>query len=88
MLADSVEAAARSEKNVTITKLQRIVRDNIERKFNDGQLDESPITRQDLEQIKTAFLSILPGVFHPRVEYEGIEKHVTPKNGKSNTKRL
>lgn len=88
MLADSVEAAARSEKTVTVTKLQRIVRDNIERKFNDGQLDESPITRQDLEQIKTAFLSILPGVFHPRVEYEGIEKHMTPKNGKSNAKRM
>ncbi|KPK72789.1 hypothetical protein AMJ87_03670 [candidate division WOR_3 bacterium SM23_60] len=87
MLADSVEAAARSENAATVTKLQRIVRDTIERKFNDGQLDESPITRQDLEQIKTAFLSILPGVFHPRIEYDDIEKNVITQNAKSNVKR-
>lgn len=70
MLADSVEAAARSEKNITVTKLQKILKDNIEKKFNDGQLDECPINRQELEQVKTSFLPILTGVFHPRVEYE------------------
>jgi putative nucleotidyltransferase with HDIG domain len=88
MLADSVEAAARSEKSATVNKLQRIVRDTIERKFNDGQLDESPITRHDLELIKTAFLSILPGVFHPRIEYEDIGKHAAPKNGRGDAKQL
>lgn len=87
MLADSVEAAARSEKNITVTKLQRVVKDNIERKFNDGQLDESPITRQDLEQIKTAFLSILTGVFHPRIEYANDEKRPTLKKGTNNTRK-
>lgn len=80
MLADTVEAAARSEKNITVTKLQRLVKDNIERKFADGQLDECPITRHDLELIKTSFLSILTGVFHPRVEYE-------QNNVKKNEKR-
>jgi putative nucleotidyltransferase with HDIG domain len=70
MLADTVEAAARSEKNITVTRLQRLLKDNIEKKFADGQLDECPITRHDLESIRTAFLSILTGVFHPRVEYE------------------
>ena len=69
MLADTVEAAARSEKNITVTKLQKILKDSIAKKFNDGQLDECPINRQDLEQVKTAFLSILTGVFHPRIEY-------------------
>lgn len=70
MLADSVEAAARSEKNITVTRLQKMLKDNIEKKFADGQLDECPITRQDLVQVSTAFLSILTGVFHPRVEYD------------------
>jgi putative nucleotidyltransferase with HDIG domain len=70
MLADTVEAAARSEKNITVMKLRKILKDNIEKKFNDGQLDDCPINRQNLEQVKTAFLSILTGVFHPRVEYE------------------
>ena len=92
MLADTVEAAARSEKNITVTKLQKILKDSIAKKFNDGQLDECPINRQDLEQVKTAFLSILTGVFHPRIEYvepvkktnaEGEDKNRYKKN-KSN----
>jgi len=84
MLADSVEAAARSEKNITVTKLQKMLKDNIEKKFADGQLDECPITRQDLVQVSTAFLSILTGVFHPRVEYDqGGEKTSEKADGKN-----
>ncbi len=79
MLADSVEAAARSEKNITVTKLQKMLKDNIEKKFVDGQLDECPITRQDLVQVSTAFLSILTGVFHPRVEYNQSRKKTSEK---------
>lgn len=70
MIADTVEAAARSEKNITVTKLQKILKDSVIKKFNDGQLDDCPVHRQDLENIKTAFLSILTGVFHPRIEYD------------------
>ena len=70
MLADSVEAAARGEKNININKLQKILRDNFDKKFNEGQLDECPVNRHDLEQIKTAFLPILNGIFHPRIENE------------------
>ncbi len=74
MLADSVEATARSEKTVTGAKLSKILKDTVERKFNDGQLDDCPINRFDLEQIKTAFLPILAGVFHPRVDYKEKKK--------------
>jgi len=74
MLADSVEAAARGERTITVSKLQKIVKENIDKKFNDGQLDDCPITRHDLEQIKTAFMPILTGVFHPRVDYEQANK--------------
>ena len=77
MLADSVEASARGERNITVTKLQKIVKESVEKKFNDGQLDECPITRYDLEQIKAAFMPILTGVFHPRVDYEQANKRVT-----------
>jgi putative nucleotidyltransferase with HDIG domain len=77
MLADSVEAAARGERSITAPKLQKIVKESIEKKFNDGQLDDCPITRHDLEQIKAAFMPILTGVFHPRVDYEGVNKRTT-----------
>jgi hypothetical protein len=89
MLADSVEAAARSEKNITVTKLQKLLKDNVDRKFSDGQLDHCPINRQDLEQIKIAFLPVLTGIFHPRVEYDtetapsGSPKASRPKNRQS-----
>jgi len=63
-----------------------MLKDNIEKKFADGQLDECPITRQDLVQVSTAFLSILTGVFHPRVEYnqsgEKTSEKVDGKNRK------
>ncbi len=83
MLADTVEAAARGEKNITVSKLQRIVKENIDKKFNDGQLDDCPITRHDLEQIKTAFIPILTGVFHPRVDYEQANKRSTSGESKN-----
>ena len=70
MISDSVEATARSEKNITATKLLKILKDNIERKFNDGQLDDCPITRNDLEHIKATFIPILTGIFHPRIDYQ------------------
>ncbi|UCC11117.1 MAG: HDIG domain-containing protein [candidate division WOR-3 bacterium] len=85
MLADTVEAAARSEKNITVTKLQKILKESVLKKFNDGQLDDCPVHRQDLENIKTAFLSILTGVFHPRIEYD-IKNNIpgSPKEVKKN----
>jgi putative nucleotidyltransferase with HDIG domain len=82
MLADSVEAAARGENNITAAKLRKIVKDNIDKKFNDGQLDDCPINRSDLEQIKTAFMPILTGVFHPRVDYEQANKRAAIGEGR------
>ncbi len=80
MLADSVEATARAEKNITITKLQRILKDSFDKKFNEGQLDDCPISRVDLENIKTAFLPILLGIFHPRIDYENEKREDQSKN--------
>ncbi|MEO0123898.1 MAG: HDIG domain-containing metalloprotein [candidate division WOR-3 bacterium] len=80
MLADSVEAAARAEKNITVTKLQKILKDSFDKKFNEGQLDDCPISRVDLEHIKTAFLPILLGIFHPRIDYENETKEDNNKN--------
>ncbi len=80
MLADSVEAAARSEKNITVTKVQKILKDSFDKKFSEGQLDDCPISRVDLEYIKTAFLPILLGIFHPRVDYENETKEDQNKN--------
>ena len=74
MLADAVEAASRTLKNPTHARLKGLVSEIVDDKFQNRQLDESPLTMRDLEKIKDSFLTILAGMFHARVEYPGEEK--------------
>jgi putative nucleotidyltransferase with HDIG domain len=69
MLADSCEARVRSMRPNSAEEIERIIRDTIKAKMDEGQLDESDLTLRDLEEIREAFLSVLQGVFHPRVKY-------------------
>jgi putative nucleotidyltransferase with HDIG domain len=69
MLADSIEAAARSLDEPTPIRLQNIVKNIIQRKFMDGQLDECNLTLKDLSKVETAFNKILIGVYHQRIDY-------------------
>lgn len=69
MLADSVEAAARSLDEPTPSRLQNIVKNIIHRKFTDGQLDECDVTLRELTIIENCFNRILLGVYHHRLDY-------------------
>jgi putative nucleotidyltransferase with HDIG domain len=69
MLADSSEARVRSAEPDSIEEIDQIISDTIRGKRDDGQLDESDLTLRDLKEIRAAFLSVLKGVFHPRVKY-------------------
>ena len=69
MLADSIEAAARSLDEPTPARLQNIVRNIIQRKFMEGQLDECNLTLRDLSTIEVAFERILLGIYHQRIDY-------------------
>lgn len=69
MLADSIEAAARSLDEPTPQRLQSIVKMVIQRKFADGQLDECNLSLQDLQKVENAFVRILIGVYHQRIAY-------------------
>jgi putative nucleotidyltransferase with HDIG domain len=69
MLADSIEAAARSLDEPTPVRLQNIVRNIIQRKFMDGQLDECNLTLRDLSRVEAAFQRILLGIYHQRIDY-------------------
>ncbi len=74
MLADSVEAAARSLNSVKLDNLRELISDIIEQKVRDGQLDETDLTRRELQEIEEAFFPVLQGVFHPRIEYPEEQK--------------
>lgn len=68
-LADSVEAAVRSMKQPTPGRVEGFVRKIIKDKLNDDQLDQCNLTFQDLDRIAMAFVRVLSGIFHSRVEY-------------------
>ncbi|MEA4902535.1 MAG: HDIG domain-containing protein [Desulfitobacterium sp.] len=69
MLADSVEAAVRSMKQATPGRIEGLVRKIIKDKLNNDQLNQSDLTFRDLDKIADAFLRVLTGIFHSRVEY-------------------
>jgi len=69
MLADAVEAAVRSLQNRTSGRVEGIVRKIIKDKLMDGQLDECDLTLKDLDIIAAAFIRVLSGIFHNRIEY-------------------
>lgn len=69
MMADSIEAAARSLDEPTPIRLQNIVKNIVQRKFMDGQLDECNLTLKDLSRVEAAFTRILLGIYHQRIDY-------------------
>ena len=66
MLADSVEAAARSLSSSSPKLLRDLVKKIIRDKFLSGQLDQSDLTLRDLDLIVDGFMPILQGIFHTR----------------------
>ncbi|SMB92986.1 hypothetical protein SAMN00808754_0757 [Thermanaeromonas toyohensis ToBE] len=69
MLADSVEAGIRSLPKLTPSRMESFVRKIIKEKLEDGQLENSDLTFRDLAIIGDAFLRVLNGIYHSRVEY-------------------
>jgi len=69
MLADSIEAAARSLQNPSYEKLDGLVQKIIFNKLNEGELESSDLSMTELRMIQETFLSLLKGIFHSRIEY-------------------
>jgi putative nucleotidyltransferase with HDIG domain len=69
MLADSVEGASRSMAKPTRQKIESLVRDIIEDRYRAGQLNECPLTIQDLQQTGESFVKTLMSMMHTRVSY-------------------
>jgi len=73
MLADTIEAAARAMPEPNVEKISDLVGKLIRCKVDDGQLDDAPITLRDLSRIRDAFITVLTGAFHERIEYPAVE---------------
>ena len=73
MLADCVEAAVRSMGDAGIEQVREMIGKLIRERYNDGQLDDTPLNRQDLNRIAQAFAGVYEGALHERVKYPGQE---------------
>ena len=69
MLADVVEASSRTLVDPTPSRIQNHIQNMVQMIFSEGQLDESQLTFRDLNKISDAFMRILTGIFHHRIEY-------------------
>ena len=72
MLADTVEAAVRSMLDPTPKAIEEFIAKLVRGKIDDGQLNDAPLTLQDISKICRAFTTVLKGVFHERIEYPSI----------------
>ena len=69
MLADGCEAYARSKNPDDEDELREAVREMVDSRVQSGQLDETPLTLQDLSLIADSFVATLKGRYHSRVDY-------------------
>ncbi|RME87172.1 MAG: HDIG domain-containing protein [Anaerolineae bacterium] len=76
MLADGVEALVRAEHPETEDELRALVRRVIDERVKQGQLNDSNLTLSDLHQIQEAFVSVLRGTQHPRLQYPSAEGEI------------
>ena len=69
MMADSVEAASKSLKEPTSTKIDVFVEKIIDAQMEQGQFLNADVTFKDIELIKKVLKKKLNNMFHLRVEY-------------------
>jgi hypothetical protein len=74
MLADAIEASVRTLEDPSPQRIAAGIDEVIARRFEEGELNECPLTLQDLTKIKEAFLRVLTGVYHVRIRYPGTEE--------------
>jgi hypothetical protein len=87
LLADCVEAAARSLPEPSVSRLQSLVEKIISHKLIERELEECDLTLKDLNRIGKVFVRILTGIFHSRIEYpeKREEKEWKDKKGGDST---
>jgi hypothetical protein len=73
MIADSVEAAARTVPDPTPPKLRNMIDTIITRIRDDGQFDECDITLRELRVVADSFVKVLMGIHHHRIAYPGFD---------------
>lgn len=78
MLADSVEAAVRAQKNPSMRNIKAVIGEIFSQRLRDGQLSESQMVFGDLEKVRRVFEKCLRGFGATRIPYPDDEARRTP----------
>lgn len=74
MLVDSVEAACHSLKSHDPASIDAIVDRIVDDKVNNNQLNNCPLTLQDLSRIRSRLKSKMHSIYHVRIEYPVVKR--------------
>lgn len=83
MLADSIESAAKVLPDPSPESIRALVGRIVEAKLAQDQLDEAPLTFEDLSRIREQFIVVLNGMYHHRLDYPALPRraHIPPPAG-------
>lgn len=73
MLADQVEAAARTLQEPTPGQIRSLINRITHATIQDGQFDECDITMKEVGRVARVFERVLTGMYHHRIDYPGFE---------------
>lgn len=68
-LADTVESASRTLGKPSPARIRGLIEDLVQAKIQDGQLDDCPLTLQELAIVKESFANTLRSMLHSRIDY-------------------
>jgi hypothetical protein len=74
MIADGSEARTRAERPKTREELRALVKNVIDNRVAQGQLDDTGLTLHDLKLVLETYVSGLRGVYHPRLIYPELDE--------------
>jgi len=74
MMADAIEARSRSISEYSEEEIAKMVDQMVGAQMADGQLEETPLTFRDIQQIKLVFTKKLLSMNHHRIAYPEIKK--------------
>jgi putative nucleotidyltransferase with HDIG domain len=69
MLADSCESATKVLTDPTRERIAELVERLTQAKMAQGQLDEAPLTLEELRRIQDSLATTLAGIYHNRIDY-------------------
>jgi len=78
MLADGCEARVRAQRPEDEEALRKMIKDTVDKRVANGQLDYTDLSLNDLDTIVETFTATLRGIYHPRVEYPSFDVPTRP----------